>query len=109
MQLLWPLLLCVNPGLNSVGQSATIFLLEQTDAGMSNEVLKLPRYAANADLIDQLETVSQRTTVAALDALLGIVPLTGAGAAAAAAKMAVLSAHVINAAQQLEPTLAVGS
>jgi hypothetical protein len=76
---------------------------------MSKELLRPSPPAANADLIDQLETVSQRTTVAALDALLGIIPLTGCGLAAAAAKMTVLSSHVVNAAQQLEPTLTVGS
>ena len=74
---------------------------------MPNELLKPSWPDPNADLIEQLESLSQRTTLTALDATLGIIPADGSGFAAAAAKLARLSSHVANAAQQLEPTLAI--
>lgn len=76
---------------------------------MSNMLLRAPRAHSNADLVDQLESLSQRTAVAALDAALAAIPAEGPGFAAAAAKLALVSAHVVTAAQQLEPTLVVGS
>ena len=75
---------------------------------MSNELLLTPRPGPNSDLIDQLEVLSQRTAVAALDAVLGVLPQGGKAVAPSAAKMALLSKHVVNAAQELEPTLTIG-